>query len=99
MFDLQVLAFQTDLTRISTMMMGREGSLRTYPEIGVPDPQWGEVGMAVVVPTGAPEELAGRISATDLAERGPEHQQVDQHVVTSRRARVPAVEHLREDRR
>ena len=38
MFDLQVLAFQTDLTRISTMMMGREGSLRTYPEIGVPDP-------------------------------------------------------------
>jgi hypothetical protein len=38
MFDLQALAFQTDLTRISTMMMGREGSLRTYPEIGVPDP-------------------------------------------------------------
>jgi hypothetical protein len=38
MFDLQVIAFQTDSTRISTMMMGREGSLRTYPEIGVPDP-------------------------------------------------------------
>ena len=38
MFDMQVLAFQADLTRISTMMMGREGSLRTYPEIGVPDP-------------------------------------------------------------
>jgi hypothetical protein len=38
MFDLQVLAFRSDLTRVSTMMMGREGSLRTYPEIGVPDP-------------------------------------------------------------
>ncbi|HXE79649.1 MAG TPA: DUF1552 domain-containing protein [Vicinamibacterales bacterium] len=38
MFDLQLLAFQTDLTRVVTMMMGREGSLRTYPEIGVPDP-------------------------------------------------------------
>jgi hypothetical protein len=38
MFDLQLLAFQTDSTRIVTMMMGREGSMRTYPEIGVPDP-------------------------------------------------------------
>jgi hypothetical protein len=38
MFDLQLIAFQTDSTRISTMMMGREGSMRTYPEIGVPDP-------------------------------------------------------------
>jgi hypothetical protein len=38
MFDLQLVAFQTDLTRVVTMMMGREGSMRTYPEIGVPDP-------------------------------------------------------------
>lgn len=38
MFDLQVLALQTDMTRVVTMMMGREGSMRTYPEIGVPDP-------------------------------------------------------------
>jgi Protein of unknown function (DUF1552) len=38
MFDLQLVAFQTDQTRIVTMMMGREGSMRTYPEIGVPDP-------------------------------------------------------------
>ncbi len=38
MFDLQVIAFQSDLTRVSTMMLGREGSVRTYPEIGVPDP-------------------------------------------------------------
>ena len=38
MFDLQLIAFQTDMTRIITLMMGREGSMRTYPEIGVPDP-------------------------------------------------------------
>ena len=38
MFDLNVLAFQTDLTRISTFLMGREKTGRTYPEIGMPDP-------------------------------------------------------------
>ena len=38
MFDLQALAFQADLTRVATMMIAREGSTRTYPEIGVPDP-------------------------------------------------------------
>ena len=37
MYDLQVLAFQTDTTRISTLMVGREGSNRVYPEIGVPE--------------------------------------------------------------
>jgi hypothetical protein len=36
MFDFQVLAFQSDLTRIITFMMGREFSSRTYPEIGAP---------------------------------------------------------------
>jgi hypothetical protein len=35
MFDLQVLAYQTDLTRVITFMLGREISGRTYPEIGV----------------------------------------------------------------
>jgi hypothetical protein len=38
MFDLQVVAFQADLTRVSTLMVGREGSMRVYPEIEVPDP-------------------------------------------------------------
>lgn len=38
MFDLQVLAFQSDLTRVSTFMLGREFSGRTYPEVGVSDP-------------------------------------------------------------
>ena len=38
MFDLLVLAYQTDLTRVSTFALGRELSIRTFPEIGVPDP-------------------------------------------------------------
>jgi hypothetical protein len=37
MLDLAALAFQTDSTRVVTMVFGREGSLRTYGEIGVPD--------------------------------------------------------------
>lgn len=37
MFDLQVAAFRADLTRVSTVMIGREGSMRTYPEINVAD--------------------------------------------------------------
>jgi hypothetical protein len=37
MFDLQVVAWQSDLTRVMTLLIGREGSLRTYPEISVPE--------------------------------------------------------------
>ena len=37
MFDLQVLAYQTDMTRVITFMMGREQSNRSFREIGVPD--------------------------------------------------------------
>jgi Protein of unknown function (DUF1552) len=37
MCDLQVLAYQSDLTRVVTLMLGREFSGVTYPEIGVPD--------------------------------------------------------------
>ncbi|HET6863480.1 MAG TPA: DUF1552 domain-containing protein [Pyrinomonadaceae bacterium] len=38
MCDLQVLAFQSDLTRVVTLVIGREGSNRVYPEIGIDDP-------------------------------------------------------------
>src|SRR5436309_8218378 len=38
MFDLQVLAFQADITRVITFQLARELNNRTYPEIGVPDP-------------------------------------------------------------
>ena len=37
MYDMQVLAFRSDLTRVITFMMGREISGRSYPEIGVSD--------------------------------------------------------------
>jgi hypothetical protein len=37
MMDLLLLAFQTDMTRISTFMMAREVSAHAYPEIGVSD--------------------------------------------------------------
>jgi hypothetical protein len=37
MFDLMAIAYQSDLTRVSTFMLGREASVRAYPEIGVPD--------------------------------------------------------------
>lgn len=37
MFDLQLLAFRGDVTRIITFQLARETSNRTYPEIGVPE--------------------------------------------------------------
>jgi hypothetical protein len=37
MFDLAALAFQTDSTRVITLMIAHDGSNRSYPFIGVPD--------------------------------------------------------------
>jgi hypothetical protein len=37
MCDMMVLAFQMDVTRISTLMVAREGSNRTFPEINISD--------------------------------------------------------------
>ena len=37
LLDLQLLAFQTDLTRVFTFVLVRESSTRSYPEIGVAD--------------------------------------------------------------
>ncbi len=37
MYDLLALAYQCDLTRVGTFMIGKEVSGRSYPEIGVPD--------------------------------------------------------------
>ena len=38
MFDLQVLAYQADLTRVVTFLLTPELTAQTYPQIGVPDP-------------------------------------------------------------
>lgn len=37
MFDLQALGFQADVTRVFTMILSRELSTITFPQIGVPD--------------------------------------------------------------
>jgi hypothetical protein len=37
MFDLQVLAYQTDMTRMCTFMLARGQSNLTFPQIGVPE--------------------------------------------------------------
>lgn len=37
MFDLQTLAFRADITRVFSMILARELSSRTFPQIGVPD--------------------------------------------------------------
>ena len=35
MYELQWLAFRSDMTRVTTFMLGRELNFRTYPEIGI----------------------------------------------------------------
>jgi hypothetical protein len=37
LFDLQIMAFKTDITRISTLMLSRDLSGAVYPQSGVPD--------------------------------------------------------------
>jgi hypothetical protein len=38
MYDLEALAFQADITRVFTFLIGREQTNQAYPDIGVPDP-------------------------------------------------------------
>jgi hypothetical protein len=38
MFDLMAVAYQADLTRVSTFMMAREASFKTYPEVEITIP-------------------------------------------------------------
>jgi hypothetical protein len=54
MLDLMYLAFRADLTRVVTFQLGRELSLRSYPEIGVP-----EAHHAISHHGNAPEKIAG----------------------------------------
>ena len=37
MLDLQLLAFQSNLTRVISFMISKEQSARPYPQIGVPE--------------------------------------------------------------
>lgn len=38
LYDLQLLAYQSDVTRVITFMYGREQTGRPYPQLGVPEP-------------------------------------------------------------
>jgi hypothetical protein len=38
MFDLQVLAYQADITRVTSLLVGREQSGRSFPNIGIAEP-------------------------------------------------------------
>src|SRR6187399_1612823 len=37
MFDLLAMAFETDSTRVSTLLLAGDGSNRAYPQIGIPE--------------------------------------------------------------
>ncbi len=37
MYDMLILAFQTDSTRIATLLLAYDGSNKTYPKIGIPE--------------------------------------------------------------
>jgi hypothetical protein len=37
MYDMMLLAFQTDSTRVATFLLANEGSNRPFPEIGIPE--------------------------------------------------------------
>ncbi len=41
MFDLTALAWQADITRVFTFMLGRELNGRAYPEVGIPESHHG----------------------------------------------------------
>jgi hypothetical protein len=53
MADLQVLAWQTDMTRVTTFQMGHEMSGRAYPELG-----FGDSHHSVTHHHGDPEKIA-----------------------------------------
>jgi hypothetical protein len=38
LIDLMTVAYRADITRVSTLMLGRELTNRTYPQAGVPEP-------------------------------------------------------------
>ena len=89
MFDLQVLAFQADITRVSSFMMARENINRSYPEIGLP-----EAHHSMSHHGNNPEKMAALREAEHVSRRNadllPEEAEVD-----SRRRRQPARSHRR----
>ena len=77
MFDLMYLAFRADITRVVTFQISRELSLRSYPEIGVP-----EAHHAISHHGNQPDKIAG------VSKINTYHMQLFSHLV-SRMASTP----------
>ena len=60
MFDLMVLAFQTDTTRIGTFLLANEGSNRTFPEAGIAE------GHHFLTHHQGKEEMIDKVAQIDL---------------------------------
>jgi len=70
MFDLMAIAFQADITRISTFMMAREVSYRTFPKLGISE---------IFHPASHHQNVPGRLEA--LTRINAHHVQLFSHVL------------------
>ncbi|MCA9030288.1 MAG: DUF1552 domain-containing protein [Planctomycetaceae bacterium] len=59
MYDMLVLAFQTDSTRVATLLLAYDGSNRTFPQIGIPE------GHHWLTHSQREEELAKKVARID----------------------------------
>lgn len=59
MYDLMVLAFQTDSTRIATLLLSYDGSNRTFPDLGITE------GHHYLTHNQRKEDLARKVAAID----------------------------------
>lgn len=60
MFDMLLLAFQTDTTRVATFLLANEGSNRPFPEIGIPE------GHHSITHHQGKQELIDKVAQIDL---------------------------------
>jgi hypothetical protein len=60
MFDMAVLAFQTDSTRIATFLLANEGSNRSFPELEIPE------GHHFLTHHQGRQEMINKVAAIDL---------------------------------
>ena len=60
MYDMMVLAFQTDSTRVATFLLANEGSNRAFPEIGIPE------GHHSCRTTGNQKDMIEKVAQIDL---------------------------------
>ena len=65
MFDLLSLAFQTDLTRVATLLVSREGSNRVFPELRISEP-WHPLSHAVDSEEGAARQAKVNVYVTSF---------------------------------